>query len=59
MFDAILSGRKKPGEMEDDEHNYPMNKTKQITKNYNTRIFFKGQKPRVSKTLGIIQYDKS
>lgn len=49
MFDALLSGKRRAGELKDEDFEVlPMSKTKQITKNYNTRLLFKTvQKPKV------------
>jgi SHAQKYF class myb-like DNA-binding protein len=43
IFDALLSSKRKGGDLDvnfdDFDFNQPMNKTKTISKNYNTRLF--------------------
>ncbi|CDW87716.1 myb-like dna-binding shaqkyf class family protein [Stylonychia lemnae] len=43
IFDALLSSKRRGGETDlnfiDQNYNFPMNKTKSISKNYNTRLF--------------------
>jgi len=43
IFDALLSSKRRGGETDlnliESNYNIPMNKTKSISKNYNTRIF--------------------
>jgi hypothetical protein len=43
IFDALLSSKRRGGDLDlnfiESNYNFPMNKTKSISKNYNTRIF--------------------